>query len=42
MVCGCDGVEGELEAYDAWTLYLLKSKVKFKTRNGHIFMFHVN
>jgi len=42
MVCGCDGVKGELEAYDAWILYLLEFKVKFRTRNGRIFMFHVD
>jgi len=39
MVCGCDGVEGELETNGARTFCLLKFKIKFKTRNGGIFMF---
>jgi hypothetical protein len=42
MVCGYDGVEGELEAYATRTLYLPELKVNFTTRNGGIFMFHVN
>ncbi len=42
MVCGCDGVEGDLEPYATRTLYLLELKVNFRTRNGGIFMFHVN
>jgi hypothetical protein len=42
MVCGCDGVEGELEVDGVGTLCLPKFKVKFKIRNGGIFMFHAN
>ncbi len=42
MVCGCDGVEGELEVDGVGTFCLPKFKVKFKTRNGGIFMFHAN
>jgi hypothetical protein len=42
MVCCCDGVEGELKTYATRTLYLLEFKVKLRTRNGGIFMFHVD
>jgi hypothetical protein len=42
MVCGCDGVEGELEVDGVGTFCLPKFKVKFKTRNGGIFIFHAN
>ncbi len=42
MVCGCDGVEGELDVDGVGTFCLPKFKVKFKTRNGSIFIFHTN
>ncbi len=38
----CDGVEGDSEANGVGTFYLLEFKIKFKTRNGGIFMFRAN
>jgi hypothetical protein len=42
LVCGCDRVEGELEVDGIVAFCVPKFKVKFKTRNGGIFMFHAN
>jgi hypothetical protein len=42
MVCGCDGVEGELKVDGLGTLCLPEFKFKFKTKSGGIFMFFVD